>query len=430
MLERAQMMAQNLNQNIKNQADVAALHFQYRADIYSAIKGEKVLFQVTKTDLDYNSSTPEGLMNAWIANLNSVLKNSARVVEKNSKPVMKEQAKVNPEPVKPVAKVEQKLQQEQTAEVAPKEEAQETPAMETGINPDQHPELANQVKAEELELIRHEALLYKQTAQKIESFSKIFALMFVIQILVIFIIIYLLFKIFKLGKNYEEVEQISSVNRIEELENSVSALIKELEEKSKIITEEASRLLEELNSKIGATRDKVAPINNVSPPPPSQEVKVEIPEIKALEDEILAVSGEIEELSKMQDVIEAEQTPLETIPEPKVEIEVPPVLDDQDDLLANLEKTEQAEEEIAAMGDILRVVEKDEAPKPAADNVSTTTRSDEETQDLVRQVYYDDSLPKQKKIMKLIEADVDKELIAKTFEIGLGEVDLIIELNK
>jgi hypothetical protein len=392
---RAQMVAMNLNSNLSRIEDFDQLYYIYLDDIYTAAVDNIPLFTIRKKEIDYNSSTPEGLMKAWIGNMKRHVTAASQVQKKQA--------------VKP-PKVEKEIiaNKEELADPVAKERKGEEALIEER-------EITVATELSQIAILKQELMSYKNLARKTKSYALIFAFMFTIQGIVLGSLVFLFYKFFKLDKVYGEYEQISDVNKMEELENSVSVLINELEDKSQKITREAKTLLEELTSKVEAPRDILAAQGD-SGPETNEVPETEVPSLEEME--------EPEAIKPVEEEESPEETPQEEEPELTTETETEVVATGENEETPAEEdqpgEDEPVKPEYMQEGDSSL----EELPEEGAADIP------EEEKAIVQSILEDESLNKQKKIMKLVAEGVSKDSIGKAFDIGIGEIDLIVELNR
>lgn len=347
---RAQVVAERLSQRITALTDFEKIRFSYPNDIYTAILDKDKLFSIYPEEVAANGSTPESLMSDWINNVK-------RIVAQGPKPVLIVQEK----------QVSQTLT-EQAASSSVEELQQQ-----------------DQSFVEQERLKREVALLRAGLKNlKRQSSSPLTPIALLVSFLFVGVLGLLYWRV---NKKLGSLGVLEKTDRLEELENSVSALMRELHETSDNVTEKAKAVLGELDKKL--LEAKTLSVPELRP-------AAEIPEPVPL-------------------VNEPEPEPKMTLVEP---FPPPP-----------MPETDQPERSLAEqLADEIEHTE--EAAAETAESLFLDDDMDPDLKSEIESILANDSMTKNEMVVALTSVGTESAEVARYLNMGKGEVDLILQLTK
>jgi len=414
---RAQIVAYRLNENIKTINDVKDIIYRYPNDVYTAYINNNKLFSIYIDEVKYNGSTPEGLMGSWINNLKRVMIVDG-IPEVNDK---------KPEPIEIPKESKKKEAVIATDKMAPETVGSIDEKMisekSTGVDIVEINDLKEQIKK-----------LQKQVSKPVKASNSIIVFV-VVGINIVFSLVLIVLYL-KVRKRLGIYSQLEKTENLEELENTVSVLIKELQGTSETVTEKAQNVMKELDNKIaGAAHITVQQKQETSDQPkvasavkpqsqtPKKPIVQTIPEVPEVE--IPQETSKLENL--LREEMEKDQNEkVEIVPEAN-EIEPPPVVEETKAPPVVEEKpiAEQLAEEIE------KQLEEDTGKDSSTD--SDGGEEDEFEMELRKEmdgIKSNEALTQNEKVVQLASMNVMQEDIAKELSMGVGEVELILQLNK
>ena len=325
---RAQVVAERLTQRVKTLNDFEKIRFSYPNDIYTAILDKDKIFSIYPEEVAANGSTPESLMSDWINNIK-------RIVAKPPSPMVI---------VQKISSDQVELTQQDQSFVEQERLKQEIDLLRAGLK-----------------------------SLKRQNSSPILPLALFISFLLVGLLGVLYWRI---NKKLGSLGVLEKTDRLEELENSVSALMRELHETSDTVTEKAKVILSELDKKL-------------------------------IEAKTMAV---------------AEQRPEPEIPE-LIPIAIEPIAPPENPEAEPLARTlaEQLADEI------------EHTEETAAQTAESLFLDDDMDPDLkaeIEAILANDSMTKNEKVVALTSVGTESAEVARYLNMGKGEVELILQLTK
>ncbi|MDD5457234.1 MAG: hypothetical protein PHV30_09390 [Candidatus Margulisbacteria bacterium] len=427
---RAQIIAARMNENVKSLNDLKRITFTYPLDIYTASIDRKKLFAVYADEVALNNSTPEGLMSDWMNNLKK-----AMIPEQQKAAVAKEavagsstglkKVEVKDAPVKKVEVTKAKAQDTKVLEMKERsEDAVENILKDnttSNITGNEEKISVTVKQAVEPEAVVKEKSASKKEKKKSQKSSNGPAVNLGIMPIVFFLIdlgvsVFLLLLYFRMKKQIGDFSKIDNTDKLEELENSVSVLIKELQETSDKVTEKTKTAINELENKIKEVKSTPAPATAPIKPEPvkvSEPPKVEKPAPAMPEVE---VKEALPEPPKEEPKIEEPKNE-----EPKQEASKPVA---EDKTIA-----EQLAEEIEKQS-----VEEEQNKEPETEakkvSIEFPPDIDPDIKVEIENIVGNEALSRNEKVVQLASINIFEDEIAKYLGLGVGEVQLILQLNK
>ncbi len=390
---RAQQAAINISTYLRTEADISNVHWTYINDIYTAMYKTIPIFSIRADEVEFNHATPESLGQDWLMNLQTSLrlKNHGKpitpVMVTSIKPITPIQKKelIKPTPVEEIKVIAQSPSLADLEEINKTRKA--TPITNIAIQKNPTTDILDQQA-----LVQNELLAYKASALHSKKYALLFAFIIITLVINTLIILILLIKIKRINQQQRGITLLTKTDKLEELENTVSGLIKELELASTRVSTEAKTLLLSLEEKTHVLAELASTPKQAILVPASTQPLVPPPIIPTVENKDPSLFENKTELP-------APPQPAETISPPQL-------------------ATEPAETNFP-ITETPQIT--DVEPKASEEKKDWTTEIDSIGNDV--------SLNKQQKILKLVEMTVPKEIIAKTYNMGVGEIELIIQLN-
>ena len=193
-------------------------------------------------------------------------------------------------------------------------------------------------------------------------------------------IIYLIFSVFKLKRQLKDSSSIGKIGNMEELENAISVYLKELADKSDQISQKTKDAINALDQKVQEA--KTTNVNSDA---------INEPEVPAVEPEVPAVNPAEQLAQEIEKSVPSETSQLE---EPTLEV--------------NIENHDGLSSEKKAM---------------------IAALEDNDLKEEVSMILENDMLDKNQKVVELTALNLEAEFVAKMLDIGMGEVELILQLN-
>jgi len=440
---RAQIVSYRLNEHIKTINDVKNIIYKYPNDIYTAYLNNRKLFSIYASEVTYNGSTPEGLMGSWINNLK-------RVMIVDGIPESKK-IQINNEEIVPGKELNKK--QKKKKESLEKNDAKSVvkESTSTGVDIVELNELKDKIKK-----------LEKQVKKPEKGSNSIVVLVIIALNIVISLVLVILY--LKVRKRLGIYSQLEKTENLEELENTVSVLIKELQGTSETVTEKAQNAIKELDAKIAS-----APQVGISSNSPLAEGLEDLMSTDPVQEAIPAPEAPIAPAAAVPEVSEPEVAVAEpTIKEPRVdanleevlsadlEKEVADIKEVVEKVHASADNSEASPAPVSASADIeTGLPEQVPEEKPIAEKLAeeidkqkeegaieelatvaatgAESEDDEFEAELRKEmdgILVNEALTQNEKVVQLASMNVMQEDIAKELSMGVGEVELILQLNK
>ncbi len=419
---RAQDVASKLNENIKSIQDLKKIVYRYPNDIYTAYVDNNKIFSIYSEEINFNGSTPEGLMSDWINNIRREMMSGAKPkvtvppVQEKATPVATEKSNIKVK-IKDIKGASSEPKVEASVEAVSPATASETSAestsnKETVIKADKTADVNfMEIEALKDKVKKMEAQLSRQP--KASGTIIVYIIVAISLVLIIFLII----RYMQVIKQIDSLRKIEKTDQLEELENSVSSLMKELQETSNNLTEKAKGILSELENKMKEAKNfspssVAASDRSVSPSP-----EVPAPAVEPVSVEPAVPEVEVQEVAP-------EPSPAPQVEEPAVvPVAEVPVVEQPAAPAAPAVEEKPIAEQLAEEIDKQKEMESGEKKVDLGD-------IDDDLREEVERILYNKEYTRNDKVMELASVNVMQEEIAKYLEMGVGEVELILQLSK
>ncbi len=386
---RAQIVANRLNEHILSVQDFQRVRLTYPSDIYTASLDGVSLLSVYADEVAFNQSTPESLMGDWINNIKKTL------VAGPAKPLASKTGPVTKSPTKNTAS-EHALEHPATSISAETLMTSSVTPAETVVMSDRN--------SLELDALNEKISKLESHLKKTKSFnhSSQTLVLFGVNLIAVIVLLVLYLRVKKQIGNFSKIEK---TDQLEELENSVSALMKELEKTSNTMTDKAKVILSELENKINQA-NSIAATPAQKPAIPASAV----PEV------------EIKPAEPAPNIPPPPQ-PAPT-PQPSAPPPAPPVPEKSpaEELAEEIDKQNEAEQAATPL--------QEPAVSAPPQSGPVEEEMDPDLKEELDRIMSQPDLSRNDKVVELASINVMQEDIARYLNMGVGEVELILQLAK